>query len=234
MTAEIPMRPASGPPVDESPRSPPETSPTAEAASGYVDLGALVLDGVETTPAGTRVVSEHEHTAPQEEFTTVLSRFRASLNRNLAPGDARSHHDLGMAYRTMGLGLEAIGEFQRAVREDPGSPGAYEMLGRCFLDAGQPDLAANSLATALELPDRTEQESLGIYYYLGRAHEASGDLGAALGFYTKTIALDIDFRDVAARYRSLGEAAAEQNQALEDQAGSDPSGAGSPPPGRRA
>ncbi len=231
MTAEIPVRPPSGPVGDEPARNPRSASTDPDASTGYVDLGAMIL-GREEAPAATRVVEEDEHTAPEEELASVVSRFRASLSRNLASLDARSHQDMGVAYRTMGLGQEAIGEFQRAIREDPRSLGAHEMLGRCFLDAGQPGLAADSLAKALELPRRNEDEFVGIYYYLGRALEESGNPEASLDFYRKTAALDIDFKDAAVRFHSLGRAAAPSPGESEGHTRNDPLRTGSLPPGR--
>lgn len=219
MTADPRLHPAGDPPgADPSPglpnssavppdpsRGPPDSSAAPGSSSGYVDLGAMILDE-EPNPVATRMTEADEHVEPDEDFTAALSRFRARLTRNLASGDARTHQDMGTAYLAMGLGHEAIGEFQQAVREDPASPAAYEMLGRCFLDAGQPDLAASALEKALELPRGSEDRFLGIYYYMGRAQEASGNPEAAYDFYRKTLAVDIDFKDVGTRFRDLGRA----------------------------
>ena len=40
---------------------------------------------------------------------------------------------------------------------------------------------------------------VGIYYYLGLAHETMGDKDTALGFYNRVFALDINFADVMER-----------------------------------
>ena len=226
MTAETPVHPVSDAVDDASAENPREAPASPAASTGYVDLAAMIL-GVDEAPGATRLVEDDEHIAPREEFGSVLSRFRARLH-GVSVADARWHLDMGMAYRTMGLGAEAIAEFQRAIRENSDSPGPYEMLGRCFLDAGQPGLAAGSLALALELPSRNEDRLLGIYYYLGRAHEALGEERAALECYRKIVALDIDFRDVAARFDSLGEAAAQRRGKSAGDARSGPPRADSP------
>ena len=44
---------------------------------------------------------------------------------------------------------------------------------------------------------------MGIYYYLGLAHETMGDKDAALDFYDRLFALDINFADVTERLRAL-------------------------------
>ena len=177
----------------------------SESPSRYVDLRALLLDGGSALEA-TRLTEEDENAEPDEDFRAALSRFRARLVRSLPAGDARVHQDMGTAYRTMGLGPEAIAEFQRAIRVDPANSAAHEMLGRCLLDAGHAELAVSTLAKALDLPLEREDDFLGIYYYMGRAQEASGNPEAACDFYTKTLAIDIGFLDVEARLRDLGRA----------------------------
>ena len=44
---------------------------------------------------------------------------------------------------------------------------------------------------------------IGIYYYLGLAHEALGNSGEAIRFFDKVFALDINFADVTDRLRAL-------------------------------
>ncbi len=199
-------------PRSEPARDSAATDPSADARgpaeeagppSQYVDFRALLLAEGSSPPTPTRLTEDDEHAGPGEDFRTALSRFRARLSRGLPPGETRTHRDMGTAYRTLGLGQEAIGEFQRAIRADPASPAAHEMLGRCFLDAGQPDFAVDALAKALELTVEREDDLLGIYYYMGRAQEACGNPEAAWDFYRKTLAIDIGFRDVEARARHL-------------------------------
>ncbi len=220
MTATLPPPDGDLPGAEPSP-GPGDASHESGSPARYVDLGAMILHE-EPASVGTRLTEQDEHAEPGEDFTAAVSRFRARLVRSLPSGDARTHQDMGTAYRTMGLGQEAIGEFQRAIRNDPASAAAYEMLGRCFLDAGQPDLAAGALARALELPRGSEDEFLGIYYYMGRAQEASGNPEAAYDFYRKTLAIDIDFQDVGARFRALGGALIRPTGESEDRAPRDP------------
>ena len=44
---------------------------------------------------------------------------------------------------------------------------------------------------------------MGIYYYLGLAHETMGDKDTALDFDDRLFALDINFADVTERLRAL-------------------------------
>lgn len=222
MTTDARLERAGDSPVTDPPADPGGAARESESPSRYVDLRALLLnDG--SAPEATRLTEEDENSEPGEDFRTALSRFRGRLTRSLPAGSARIHQDMGTAYRTMGLGAEAIGEFQRAIREDPACPAAHEMLGRCYLDAGHSDLAVSTLAKALDLPLGREEDFLGIYYYMGRAQEASGNPEAACDFYRKTLAIDIGFQDVEARLRDLGRAPRETAGESADPAPDNPS-----------
>ncbi|MDH3224424.1 MAG: hypothetical protein OEO23_11970, partial [Gemmatimonadota bacterium] len=107
------------------------------------------------------------------------------------------------AYREMGLVDEAIAEFQQALRGSGHHLPTHEMLGQCFMEKGQYEVAIRSMTKALKGPYEVEDELLGIYYYLGRAHEELGNGAPATEFYEKIFALDINFRDVTERLRAL-------------------------------
>jgi tetratricopeptide (TPR) repeat protein len=103
----------------------------------------------------------------------------------------------------MGLLDEAISEFQMALRADGRHLPTYEVLGEAFLDKGEPQATIRALDRAVRIPHDVEDELLGIYYYLGRAHEELGNRDSAREFYERTFALDINFRDVTERLRQL-------------------------------
>ena len=68
---------------------------------------------------------------------------------------------------------------------------------------GKSEVAIRSLGRALDLAPEIEDEMLGIYYNLGRAHENVGNVDDAVDFYEKVFALDINFMDVTERLRGL-------------------------------
>ncbi len=61
----------------------------------------------------------------------------------------------------------------------------------------------NALERALDVDFEIEDELLGIYYYLARAHERLGNTNRALELYDKVFSLDINFADVTDRLRAL-------------------------------
>ncbi len=173
---------------------------------GFVDLGRLILD--DDGEATTRFFVEAKTPSgdENEDFRLMLSQFKEKVAESLAADDHVAHYDLGTAFKEMGLLDEAVTEFQKAIRASHTYLPAYEMLGQCFLEMGQNDIAVRSLERALNIPTQVEDDLLGIYYYLGKAHETTGNSTAAREFYEKVFALDINFRDVTDRLRDLREA----------------------------
>lgn len=174
----------------------------SEEESGFVDLGALVLDD-EEAPTTRWVVQDERSGDEDADFAQMLSKFKAKVAQHITRDDARSSYDLGTAYREMGLMEEAIGMFQQALRAHPGHLASLEMLGQCFLDREEPQVAIRVLERALEGGTPVEDDLLGIYYFLGVAHDRAGNRDEAREFYEKVFSLDINFKDVTERLRQL-------------------------------
>lgn len=203
-----PANPYEAPAPEPSPPPPPPSSPAAPpppppGGEDYIDLGSLVLDDPPERTTRWFVPAEEPSGDDEADFARMLSQFKAKVAENLAGDDAVAHYDLGTAYKEMGLLQEAIAEFQRSLRADPRSLGTYEMLGQCFLEAGQPEVAVRTLDRALGLAFDVEDDLLGIYYYAARAHEVLGNSAQAREFYEKVFSLDINFKDVTERLRAL-------------------------------
>ena len=186
----------------------PETAdePEGEVASSedYVDLGSLLLDDDQEEKTTRFVVAFEEPSGDEQaDFAKMLSQFKSQVADSLGADDVQAHHDLGTAYKEMGLVDEAISEFQQALRAVPDHLGSYELLGQCFIDKGEPEAAVRTLTKSLDLPFEIEDELMGIYYYLGRAHEQLGNKPQAVEFYDRVFSLDINFVDVTERLRAL-------------------------------
>jgi tetratricopeptide (TPR) repeat protein len=183
----------------------PVSKPVREVAShdDYVDLSALLLG--EEAEKSTRFVVAYEEPSGDDaaDFVKMLSQFKEKVSQNLEADDVRAHHDLGTAYKEMGLLDEAVAEFQQALRASADHLPTYELLGQTFLDMGKPDAAIRSLERALEVDFDIEDELIAIYYYLGRAYEEVGNNESALEFYDRVFSLDINFADVTDRLRTL-------------------------------
>ena len=179
--------------------------PVKEVAAheDYVDLGSLILGDEEEKT--TRFVVAYEEPSGDEaaDFAKMLSQFKEKVSQNLDADDVRAHHDLGTAYKEMGLLDEAVSEFQQALRASANHLPTYEMLGQTFMEMGKPDAAIRSLERALDVEFEIEDELIAIYYYLARAYEEVGNKESALEFYDRVFSLDINFADVTERLRAL-------------------------------
>lgn len=147
----------------------PEPQDTSEQ-DDFVDLGAMILGGMAEKSTRFTVLYEEPTGDEQADFARVLAQFKDKVSENLENNDVRAHHDLGTAYKEMGLLDEAIGSFQAALRASADHLPTYEMLGQTFLEMGRPEAAVKSMERAFEVATAREEELTGIYYYLGLAY----------------------------------------------------------------
>ena len=197
VAAEAPAK-ASPPPVErEAPKAP---------DGGYVDLGAMILGGgggAEKRTTRFKVAYEEPSGDEEADFAKMLTQFKEKVSENIDAGDVRAHHDLGTAYKEMGLLQEAVSAFQAALRASPDHLPTYELMGQTFIEMGQPDAAVRTLQRALKIHSGVEDEFVGIYYYLARAYEALDKKESAVEYYDRVFSLDINFADVTERLREL-------------------------------
>jgi tetratricopeptide (TPR) repeat protein len=173
----------------------------------WVDLGAMILE--EDMPVrDTRMkVADEEPTGDEErDFQGMLARFKQGIEENIDEADFQSHYDLGIAFKEMGLLDEAIGELQKALRAPEGKLRSSEALGVCFVEKRAYVVAESILRRALDLPAASDQDRLGILYWLGRALEAQGKKVEARELYGRAFAVDIHFMDVGERAKALARA----------------------------
>jgi tetratricopeptide (TPR) repeat protein len=173
-----------------------------------VDLGALIFEP-KPEEASTRFVVDAEPPSGDEDrdFAEMLSAFRRKVDENISAEDSTSHYDLGLAFMEMGLLDEAIGEFQIALRGGANPLAALEVLGRCFAAKGQHAVASRVLERATRIPNASDTELVGVLYDLALAEIAVGRMRSALDYLERVLAVDIRFRDAAARAASLRSAA---------------------------
>ncbi|MCU0625194.1 MAG: tetratricopeptide repeat protein [Gemmatimonadaceae bacterium] len=185
--------------------SPPAGAPLAPAASrsgDFVNLADLLGD---EEPRDSRMtVGEPVRSGDEDaDLQRVLKEFRAGIEQTIAHDDAEAHYDLGIAFREMGLLDDAIAEFQVALRSPARRLEATEALGGCFMDRGDAAIARTVLQQGLQGHGASDDVLRGVLYLLGRSEEALGARDEALRYYQRVYAVDIRFRDVAARLQTL-------------------------------
>jgi tetratricopeptide (TPR) repeat protein len=202
--AVLPKAAPSEPPPPQTAPAPKGAETAAPPPGGYVDLGAMILGGLEKKKTTRFRVAYEEPTGDEQaDFAKMLAQFKEKVSENIDVGDVRAHYDLGTAYKEMGLLEEAISAFQAALRAAPDHLPTYELMGQTFIEMGQPEAAVRTLQRALQVEAGVEDEFVGIYYYLARAFEVLDRKEAALEYYDRVFALDINFADVTERLREL-------------------------------
>ncbi len=171
----------------------------------YVNLSDILHDDDE--PESARMtIGEPKQTGDHEaDFQHILQEFRDGIERTIPSDDVDSHFDLGIAFREMGLVDDAIAEFQIASRSRLRRVESIEALGGCFLDKQEPAVARTLLLRALDEPSVANGDDTlrGVLYLLGLASESLGAREDGLRYYQRVYAVDIRFRDVAARIQTL-------------------------------
>ncbi len=183
--------------------TPPAPVQEVAAQEDYVDLGALILGDVEEKTTRFTVAYEEPSGDEDADFAKMLSQFKDKVSENLDADDVRAHHDLGTAYKEMGLLDEAIAEYQQALRASPSHLPTFELMGQTFMEMGNADQAIRSLERALSVDTVVEDDLVGIYYHLARAYEDTAQTEKAVEFYDRVFSLDINFADVTERLRAL-------------------------------
>ncbi len=179
-------------------------TPAPGSDADFVDLGEWLRN---TEPArSTRMLVEDPKPTGDEQadFEELLRRFKRGVAENVEAEDYEAHYDLGVAFKEMGLVDEAIAQFQKALRGSTHRVRSYEALGQCFVEKEQYPIAAALLKRATEVPGSDDQQLVGVLYLLGFATERMGHPAEALPYYLRVFAVDIEFRDVAARVAAMG------------------------------
>jgi TolA-binding protein len=175
-------------------------------AGEFVDLAQWLEET--RTPQSTRMVT-HDEAPPhdqQKDFAEMLEKFKAGVARSVDDTDFDSHYDLGIAFWEMGLVDEAITAFQKATRGSGYRVRASEALGECFLEKGQPRVAATILDRMVAEQQLDDDALVGVFYLLGRAAEELDKPDEAASYYQRVMAVNMGFRDAARRLALLAKA----------------------------
>ncbi len=194
-------------PKASKPRENASKPPKGGDDADFVDLADWLRE--DSVPRSTRMVAADDKRVGEEQadFTDMLEKFKEGVAANVDEEDFDSHYDLGVAYREMGLIDEAVSEFQKALRGETQRIRAYEALGQCFIDRAEYDVAITVLARALREPGLEDDDLIAVLYLLGFAAEENGQSRDAAAYYQRVFAIDIDFRDVGDRLKTMSKAA---------------------------
>jgi tetratricopeptide (TPR) repeat protein len=207
--AEVPPPPPPPPPAPSGRKSRKSTAapkpPEPQPAGDFIDFGALVMDDEAVMDTRMRVEDEEPSGDEQKDFQDMLQQFKRGIDANIDAADFEAHYDLGVAFKEMGLLDEAIAEFQKALRSPEIRLKTTESLGSAFFEKRQYAIAEAILKRAVESLGATDDEQIGVIYWLGRSQEAQGKVELAITTFERVLAVDIGFKDAGARMANLSQ-----------------------------
>jgi tetratricopeptide (TPR) repeat protein len=133
----------------------------------------------------------------------VLSSFQEEVKKAIGEEDYQCHYDLGLSYLDLGFQDQALAEFGVARRLPELELRSIEMIGHCFMERGDVELAIEELKAGLELEAHSERDLLGLRYNLGLAYEKIGQVEAASKEYEDICRIDPSFKDARTRLEEL-------------------------------
>jgi len=166
------------------------------------DLSAITaaLEGELFADEAQLVSAEPESEQSLEE---VFAAFKEQVDREVDDDDYRTHYDLGIAYKEMGLIEEAIAQFDQAVRSPEFGREAYTMLALCHRQRDELDAAARCYRQAIDRSASDGEALNSLRYELAELLLNTGDRAGALDEFRHLQEADPTFRDVQDRVADL-------------------------------
>jgi len=119
------------------------------------------------------------------------------------PTDLPQRFRYGEALYQIGRLDDAIGEFQKTVKDPRKRQDSQIMMANAFMKKDMLDLAASQLEKALEGTGEGTSRSMQIRYQLGMILEKQGKMAEARVQYLQVYERDINFRDIKDRLESI-------------------------------
>lgn len=143
-----------------------------------------------------------------DSFGDIFDSIAASprgvkFGSDLDISDAQSHHDLGVAFREMGLYDEAINEFRQAAMDPARKVECRVLQGACLRQKGDSATAENVLRSLLK-PGLSLDETCLVKYELAASLYALGKNDEAAALLAEIDAANPGFRDVRPRLDAAG------------------------------
>jgi tetratricopeptide (TPR) repeat protein len=166
------------------------------------DLSAITaaLEGELFADEAQPVSAEPESEQSLEE---VFAAFKEQVDQEVEDDDYRTHYDLGIAYKEMGLMDEAIAQFEQAVQSPEFGREAYTMLALCHRERDELDAAARCYRQAIDSSQSDGEALNSLRYELAELLLNTGDRAGALDEFRHLQEADPSFRDVQDRVASL-------------------------------
>lgn len=126
------------------------------------------------------------------DLSEILSEFEKAMSAQMPDDDSQGQYDLGMAYIEMGMIDQAIEMFTNASASKDLQLRALEMVARCQIEAGRPEVAIEAVDQALALGLEDASHEAALYSWRGLALEQIGYPTEAAQEFQRALSLDPD------------------------------------------
>jgi tetratricopeptide (TPR) repeat protein len=133
------------------------------------------------------------------EFIKNQAELEALFRKYENAPDSYVFAPLADAYRKAGMLEEAVEICRKGVRKNPGYPSGHVVLGKCYFDVGEVEMAGESFRSVLEL----DENNLVALKYLGMIQAGRGRLDAAREHFKHILVLDPDNREIIGMMEEL-------------------------------
>ena len=140
--------------------------------------------------------------AKKERLQVEIAEYRRRVERQ--PTDMGHRYNLGQRLIQGGDIDGAAAEFQKTVGDPRVRKGSHRFLGYCFAKKNLLDLACQQYTSYLSLTeDDQADEAKEVRFLRARVLEDSGKKDEALKDYERLVAIDLNYKDAAARLTAL-------------------------------
>jgi len=161
-----------------------------EEAANYRDHLAQLKSAVEERKAA-------QEDARKQRAATLIDESKRRVERN--PTDLALRFELGERLLDAGQFNDAIPELQRARQNPNVRLKAISLLGRCFVQKGMNDMAANQFQTAVSEMSAMDNVKKDTLYELGLVYQIMGKKEDYLKCMKDIMEVDYGYKDVAKR-----------------------------------
>jgi tetratricopeptide (TPR) repeat protein len=194
------VAPHPGPPAATAGKPPAIARPAAPADED--DLAALTAALEEEL-----FEDDDEPLVPRESseqsLEDIFAAFKQHVQQEIGSEDYRTHYDLGIAYKGMGLVEEAVAEFEIAARAGEVRWEALSMIALCHRERNEIESAIAFYRKAIVAAVRDSRALASLRYDLGEALLQIGNASEALDEFRSVLEEDPGYRDVKGRVSEL-------------------------------
>ena len=172
-------------------------------ARTYYDLARAVAEELRWIVAVRDRQLRGDASPLERELTGIVADFRKDLKTRGGTPDAETHYQLGLAFMSQGLTVEAVEELTRAAEDKKLAVESYTLISQCFRQKRNFDEAAKWMMTAMAETRSGTDPYYALVYELAEILEASDDRAGAAALYREIRDWNPGFRNAAARLERL-------------------------------